>query len=203
MSGSPKVPGRGAGAGGRDVECHHLHQVMRRGTIEGPRSKTQHFNPRFETDRRSENQREQARKSMIYFLMNEDERLIEIGMTRHMSSRLAQRHGTLGNVLRLLAVIDGDLPEAAAIHERFAHLKVFDDWYRIDSTMVEFIKREGHPWSDSMLTGTPAYDDRLADLAEVSKIPAATLMELALSGWADRNGFSTVPAGHNLEMMNR
>ena len=46
--------------------------------------------------------------------------------------------------------------------------------------MVEFIRQEGHPWREGMLTGTPAYDDRLADLAEASKIPAATIMELAL-----------------------
>ena len=132
---------------------------------------------------------------MIYFLLNEDERLIEIGMTGHMNSRLDQRRRTHGNALRLLAVIEGDLPEAAAIRERFSDLKVRDDWYRIDTTMVEFIGREGHPWGGGMLTGTPAYHDRLADLAAISKIPAATLVELALSGWAERNVFSDEPAG--------
>jgi hypothetical protein len=139
---------------------------------------------------------------MIYFLLNEDERLIEIGMTGHMSSCLAQRRRTHGNALRLLAVIDGDVPEAAAIHERFSRMRVLDDWYRIDTTMIEFIGREGHPWSETMLTGTPDYHDRLADLAEVSKIPAAALADLALSGWAARNGFSTVPAGRNPRPMN-
>ena len=63
---------------------------------------------------------------MIYFLLNEDERLIEIGMTGHMNTRLAKRRITHGNALRLLAVIEGDLLEAAAIHERFSDLKVRD-----------------------------------------------------------------------------
>jgi len=127
---------------------------------------------------------------MIYFLLNEDERLIEIGMTGHMSSRLDQRRRTHGNVLRLLAVIEGDPPEAAAIRERFSYLKVHDDWYRIDTTMVEYIGREGHPWFGGLPTGTPAYHDRLADLSAISKIPAAALVELALAGWAERNVFS-------------
>jgi hypothetical protein len=48
--------------------------------------------------------------------------------------------------VRLLAVIDGDLREAAAIHERFSYLEVRDDWYRIDTLLVEFIGREGHAW---------------------------------------------------------
>ena len=134
---------------------------------------------------------------MIYFLLNEDERLIEIGVRGRMNTRLAQRRGTHGNVLRLLAVIDGDHREAAAIHERFSDLKVRDDWYRIDTTMVEFIGREGHPWGGGMLTGTPAYHDRLADLVAISKIPAASLVELALSGWPDRNGFSNERAGRS------
>jgi hypothetical protein len=132
---------------------------------------------------------------MIYFLLNEDERLIEIGVTGHMSSRLAQRRGTYGNVLRLLAIIDGNLSEAAAIHKRFSNMRVIDDWYRIDTTMIEFIGREGHDWSGSMPTATPAYQDRLADLAALSQIPSATLVELALSGWADRNGFSDEAVG--------
>ena len=139
---------------------------------------------------------------MIYFLMNEDERLIEIGTTGHMSSRLAQRHGTYGKALRLLAVVDGDLPEAAVIRQRFSHLRVADDWYRIDSAIIDFIGRKGHPWEESLLTGTPAYHDRLADLAEASKIPPATLMELALSGWAARNGFSDATAGSDRDVMN-
>src|SRR5438874_2573969 len=117
---------------------------------------------------------------MIYFLLNEDERLIEIGITGHMNTRLVQRRGTHGNVLRLLAVIEGDLLEAVAIHERFSDLHVRDDWYRIDTTMVEFIERKGHPWGGGMRVGAPEYQDRLADLAAVSKIPAATLVELAL-----------------------
>ena len=140
---------------------------------------------------------------MIYFLLNEDERLIEIGMTGHMNTRLAKRRRTHGNALRLLAVIEGDLLEAAAIHERFSDLKVRDDWYRIDTTMVEFIGRQGHPWGGGMLTGTPAYHDRLADLAAISRIPAASLVELALSGWADRNGLSATPAGESESVLAR
>jgi hypothetical protein len=127
---------------------------------------------------------------MIYFLLNEDERLIEIGLTGNMNSRLAQRRSTFGDVLRVLAVIEGGLLGASAIRARFSDLQVRDDWYRIDPTMVEFIGREGHPWSGGLLAGTPEYHDRVADLAAVSKIPAATLVELALAGWADRNGFS-------------
>jgi hypothetical protein len=140
---------------------------------------------------------------MIYFLLNEDERLIEIGMTGHMNTRLAKHRRTHGNALRLLAVIEGDLLEAAAIHERFSDLKVRDDWYRIDTKMVAFIGRQGHPWGGGMLTGTPAYHDRLADLAAISRIPAASLVELALTEWADRNGFSATPAGESDSVLAR
>jgi hypothetical protein len=129
---------------------------------------------------------------MIYFLLNEDERLIEVGMTVHLHSRLAERRSAQKGVLRLLAVVDGGPTAAAAIRERFSRLRVRDDWYRIDPAMVEFIAREGRPWGGGMPTGTPAYHDRVADLAAVSKVPAATLVELALSGWADRNGFANV-----------
>src|SRR5689334_1576018 len=112
---------------------------------------------------------------MIYFLLNEDERLIEIGLTVSMNSRLAQRHATHGEALRLLAVIEGDFLAAAAIRERFADLQVRDDWYRIEPRLVEFIGRDGHPWSGGLPAGSPEYLDRLADLAAVSNIPAATL----------------------------
>lgn len=132
---------------------------------------------------------------MIYFLLNEDERLIEIGVTGHMNTRLAQRRGMHGNVLRLLAVIEGDLLEAAAIHERFSDLQVRGDWYRIDTTMVEFIERAGHPWNGSMRAGTPAYHDRLADLAAARRIPAGRLAERALAAWADCHGFAAERAG--------
>src|SRR5438270_7283710 len=126
---------------------------------------------------------------MICFLLDEDERLIEIGLAGNVNSRLAQRRGALGDGLRDLAVAEGGLLEAAAIRERFAGLQVRDDWYRIEPAMIEFIGREGHPWGGGMVVGTPTYRDRLAELAEASEIPSATLAELALPGWADRNGF--------------
>ena len=139
---------------------------------------------------------------MIYFLMDEDERLIEIGLTRRMNSRLARRRRTRGNALRLLAVIDGDLVKVSEIRERFSGLKVDRDWYRIDTAIVEFIGRKGHPWSKGMPTGTPAYYARLVDLAAVSRIPGATLAEIALSDWADRNGFSESPTSREILAMN-
>ena len=139
---------------------------------------------------------------MIYFLMDEAEGLIEIGVTRHMNSRLAQRRRARGNALKLLGVIDGDLVKVSEIRGRFSSLKVDRDWYRIDMAMVEFIGRKGHPWSEDTRIGTPAYHDRLLDLAAVSKIPAATLVDLALSYWADRNGFSGSPTSRDILAMN-
>ena len=86
---------------------------------------------------------------MIYFLMDEAEGLIEIGVTRHMNSQLAQRRRARGNALKLLGVIDGDLVKVSEIRGRFSSLKVDRDWYRIDMAMVEFIGRKGHPWSET------------------------------------------------------
>src|SRR5512143_4072266 len=54
---------------------------------------------------------------MIYFLLGEDERLIDAGVAEHMNSRLDQRRRAHSNALRLLAVIDGGHSEAEAIRE--------------------------------------------------------------------------------------
>ena len=80
MSVSPKTRGRGTGAGGLDVECRHLHRVMHRGTIKRARcTDTIFFIRGLETDRREQDRREHARRPVIFFVMNEDKRLIEIG----------------------------------------------------------------------------------------------------------------------------
>lgn len=132
---------------------------------------------------------------MIYFLLNEDERRIAIGVAEHIHSRLDQLRRAHGKALRVLAVVDGDLSVAAEIRARFSYLRVIGDWHRIDTAMTEFIEREGSPWGGGLTTGTPEYQDRLAELAARSGIPAATLLELTLTEWAEGHGFSGEPEG--------
>ena len=124
---------------------------------------------------------------MIYFLLDEHERRIEIGLTRALNTRLAHRRNASGCNLRLLAVMAGGRREATAIRDRFRLLRCNDGWHRIDKTLTAFIDREGTPWGGGVPDTTPEYRDRLTYLAARSHIPAATLASVALAEWAARH----------------
>lgn len=125
---------------------------------------------------------------MIYFLLDEDERRIEIGLTLEMHSRLACRRRAYGANLRLLAVMAGGEPEVMAIRYRFSPLLTCEGWHRIDNELTKFIDRHGTPWDRGESDTTPEFRDRLERLADRSHIPTAVLAAVALNEWAERHG---------------
>lgn len=83
---------------------------------------------------------------MIYFIRDPEDETIKIGTTIRLSQRLQQLRSEHRSDLKLLAVQDGGLLEERALHVRFSHLKVVDEWYRCDPELIEHIAAAGRPW---------------------------------------------------------
>lgn len=85
---------------------------------------------------------------MIYFVCDETTGRIKIGTTIQLSVRLKQlaiEHGEL----RLLAVVAEGRDAEQALHHRFAHLRVINEWFEPGDDLIGFIVAEGNPWDGS------------------------------------------------------
>lgn len=83
---------------------------------------------------------------MIYFIQAEDGGHIKIGTTIRLSARLKQLCNDHGTGLRVLAVTDGTFDTEKTLHQRFAHLRVVNEWFEPGDDLIGFIVADGKPW---------------------------------------------------------
>jgi hypothetical protein len=78
---------------------------------------------------------------MTYVIKNPDLGLIKIGRTRDVSARIKALQTGAGIKLSTLAIIVGDIEKE--LHQRFADLRVFGEWFRDDGRIEEFASAFG------------------------------------------------------------
>lgn len=75
----------------------------------------------------------------VYFFRNEDADLIKIGESTNHVRRIGALSYVAKSTLVLLGVMDGDHDTEAAIHKRFAHLRVTGEWFKEHESIRDFI----------------------------------------------------------------
>jgi hypothetical protein len=78
---------------------------------------------------------------VIYFLQPTEGGPIKIGFTGNLDGRRAQLESLYQRPLALLATKPGGRPEEAAIHARFAHLRIGKEQFRPAPELLAFIGR--------------------------------------------------------------
>jgi hypothetical protein len=84
---------------------------------------------------------------MIYFIQPADGSRVKIGTTIHLARRLGQLCAETGEDLRVLAVIEGGRDEEQALHRRFDHLRIVNEWFEPGNDLLGFIVAEGREWN--------------------------------------------------------
>jgi T5orf172 domain len=82
----------------------------------------------------------------VYFIQAIDGGRIKVGTTRQLKARLWSLSKEVGTKLRVLAVVKGHYPEEKSIHDRFAHLRAFGEWFEPGDDLMAFIAAKGAPW---------------------------------------------------------
>lgn len=146
---------------------------------------------------------------MIYFLQPIDGGPVKIGTTENVEARHKQLEATYGQPLALLATMPGGRGEETAIHARFGHLRFGrSEQFRPSLDLMEFLGRpllvganpeaveamDGKGQASVInLKGTDQYRDWLSGVSKKTRIPAASIVRLALEEWASKYGHSTPP----------
>jgi hypothetical protein len=149
---------------------------------------------------------------MIYFMQPLDGGPVKIGFSDDVETRRAQLESHYGQPLALLATMDGGRKEEQAVHSRFAHLRFGrTEQFRPAAELMTFIGRPllvgANPNAvEAMepasidnrvmviaLKGSPEFRDWLSAVSKKSRIPATSIVEVALAEWASRNGHSEPP----------
>lgn len=77
---------------------------------------------------------------MIYFIQCHcPARFIKIGHGRNIQERLGDLQRACPYELAVMRVLPGHKPEEAALHARFAHLKVRREWFRPGPDLMAYI----------------------------------------------------------------
>lgn len=145
---------------------------------------------------------------MIYFIRASEGGPIKIGTTIRLSRRLKQLMAEFDCGLELLAVMDGNRDEEQALHRRFGHLRVVNEWFEPGDDLVGFIVAEGRPWdlSDEAPIGhramtsryvIPASDEHRdwmeGFMEKVGEVEVADAVREALRRWAESIGYGPPP----------
>lgn len=76
---------------------------------------------------------------MIYFIKSESG-YIQIGYSRSPTQRLENLQTSNPDKLILLGTISGGRDKEADLHERFAHLRCGNEWFKADQELLEYIE---------------------------------------------------------------
>jgi hypothetical protein len=80
--------------------------------------------------------------SYIYFITNEDEKLVKIGFSKNPLGRLKQLETASSSKLKLAKVIKGTRESEVKYHRLFSRYKVRREWFRLSEEILCFIARE-------------------------------------------------------------
>lgn len=79
-------------------------------------------------------------QEMVYFVQGEITKRIKIGYTkRDEKIRLDEMQTGSPDRLRLIKVIGGAVDLEKAIHKKFAHIRVLNEWFEPTKELIEFI----------------------------------------------------------------
>lgn len=75
---------------------------------------------------------------MIYFIQAGEAGAIKIGLAADPSGRLMQLQTSSASPLRMLRTFDGGRELEAALHRRFARLRLHGEWFKPDEELLRF-----------------------------------------------------------------
>lgn len=79
---------------------------------------------------------------MIYFIASPTANSVKIGFTRHDARarlRVMAPHSPVP--LELVAVVEGDVYLEAVIHDKFDHLRLHNEWFRLEGDLRALVRR--------------------------------------------------------------
>jgi hypothetical protein len=77
--------------------------------------------------------------SVVYFIQAGKDHPIKIGMTNNAQSRLKNLQVGHYDKLRIIHTITGGRKEEAALHEKFAHLRIQGEWFKPERELLQYI----------------------------------------------------------------
>jgi len=85
---------------------------------------------------------------LIYFVQDKStrKRLIKIGYTQNMDSRITGLQTGAAESLVVLGVMDGDRKEEKRLHSQFKPFRVAGEWFSPDASLLAFIKANTRSW---------------------------------------------------------
>lgn len=86
---------------------------------------------------------------MIYFVQAQnDSGAIKIGTSEHVRKRMRHLALELSFPIRVLATVEGGHDKERELHGRFAHHRVYDEWFMPADELLAFIRDEAQPWDN-------------------------------------------------------
>ena len=122
----------------------------------------------------------------VYFAQRRQQGLIKIGWSRGVPDRSQSVKA------KMLGAVAGDRSTEAALHARFAHLRVSGDWFRPGSDLLAFIQgevREYKPDSETVqarIRLEKSLLDRTDKLAKKMRLTWADLLQMAVHRGLDQ-----------------
>ena len=142
---------------------------------------------------------------MIYFLRATDGGPIKIGTSIQLTERLKVLSKETGQDLEVLAVVDGGRGEEQALHGRFSHLRVVNEWFEPGDDLLGFIVQEGRAWDGQneaefarkpmvvQIRGSQEWKSWIEGLAQREHDTVAKFMERLIRQFARDNGYENPP----------
>jgi hypothetical protein len=146
---------------------------------------------------------------MIYFMQPTDGGPIKIGFTNNLDQRRHDLEATFKRPLAILATMKGGRPEEAAIHGRFAHLRIGrTEQFRPAADLMNFIGRpllvgQNPDTVEAMgdhrkplvvqMRGSPEWKTWVEDLAAKEGLSPTHLVARAVTLFARENGYPSPP----------
>ncbi len=132
----------------------------------------------------------------VYFLRNDANGAIKIGMSRRPVTRIGSIKTASTDPITVLGVIEGDRQVEAALHREFAHLKLKGEWFRGAPELLSHIAKISRPLAD--FAGSPREQDAhtkqaakwVADMVERHAADAKITRKAARAELAELAGLS-------------
>jgi hypothetical protein len=100
-------------------------------------------------------------RRMIYFVQHPADRYVKIGQTSDLHARLPRLCKEYGAELVVLGVMEGGRQEEKALHEEFAKLRRFGEWYTPGEKLLTFIQIHTTPLTEMESPSSSPRNDAL------------------------------------------
>lgn len=83
----------------------------------------------------------------VYFIENQENKLIKIGKAKDVLSRLGQLQAETTDQLRVLATVEGYTDKERELHQHFFEYRTKGEWFYPEQPILDFIIENGIPSS--------------------------------------------------------